>query len=115
MNEAYEQLIEAVSDNDKAKVFELVNQGLDATKCSTFYGKSALSISASKGFTDVSKLLTSKFDSEEDSNADRKDANGRAPNDYALAYGHNHDQRIGTRYYTRIKLIYVKFQSIYVY
>ena len=88
MNEAYEDLLTAVSNNNQSNVKKLVDQGLDLNS-STRYGKTALTVAATRGYNDICLTLTSKVSPTLRANPNKKDENQRNAYEYALYYGHN--------------------------
>ena len=65
----------------------MVNQGLDL--CSvTAYGKTALTLAASKGMTDMCRALTLEVNENCKANVNHKDGHGCTAIEYSVLYGH---------------------------
>ena len=82
MTHSYNELMDAVYAGNRSEVIDLVNQGLDLSSV-TSYGKTALTLAASKGFTSICMALINDVKQEYKAQVNHKDGNRRFAVDYA--------------------------------
>ena len=100
MEKSYEGLINAILMEDKEAVVKLVNLGLDLGVV-TDYGKTPLTIAASKGLADNCTALLNEVDPLYTGTLHHKDGNRHEALEYAELYNHPQTYNALTKFETR--------------
>ena len=87
INDLYNQLMNSIISEDTKSIKELIDIGLDLHS-TTRYGKTALTLAASRGLTNICKILIDANDENCTIALNHKDANHREPLEYAGYYNH---------------------------
>ena len=83
----YEELMDAILAGNSNEVIGLVNKGLDLNSV-TSYGKTALTLAASKGLTSICRALLLEVNEHYRANITHRDEHDRTAIEYAVYYKH---------------------------
>ena len=98
----YEELMDAILVGNVGEVIKLVNQGLHLNSV-TCYGKTALTLAASKGLTEICRALLLEVSECYQAKVEHRDDHDRSALEYAVYYRHHQTTKLLMEMYKKVE------------